>query len=42
MPSEHDEADDARLPAWLARCLLTGILAGLGAAASLLYGFGRF
>jgi hypothetical protein len=42
MPTGEVAAEAKRLPAWLARCVLTGILAGLGAVASMLYGFGRY
>jgi hypothetical protein len=35
-------AEGRRLPAWLARFVLTGILAGVGAVASMLFGFGHY
>lgn len=38
----EDAAVGKHLPAWLVRSVLTGVLAGLGAAASLLFGFRLF
>ena len=38
----EEVAEGKRLPAWLARCVLTGILAGFGAVAGMLFGFRLF
>jgi hypothetical protein len=40
--ASEEVVESGRLPAWLVRSVLTGILAGLGAAASLLFNFHLF
>jgi len=41
IPEATSNIEKWQLPPWLARCVLTGILAGLGGAVCLLLGFGH-
>jgi hypothetical protein len=42
LSDEEAAAKNRRLPAWLAECMLTGLLAGLGGAVSMLWGHVSF